>query len=105
MMKHPSVDGNKRIGTAAALIFLYFHGYWVEISDEKLEELALQAAGGQHDKEAVAPRLRPFVVTPPAAICREQVACCSAGAIAQQKREKLLVCGNQLASLVYSPLA
>ena len=66
MMNHPFVDGNKRVGTAATFVFFDFQGYWVEIPDEKLEELALQVAGGQLDKEKVAPRLRPFVVTPQA---------------------------------------
>lgn len=63
MMNHGFTDGNKRVGTVAAILFLDTHGYWLEMPDGELEELALQVAAGQVEKEEIASRLRPYVIT------------------------------------------
>lgn len=55
---HPFVDGNKRTGAAAALVFLDLNGTELNISDEALVELVLGVALGAIDKSAVAAVLR-----------------------------------------------
>ena len=61
MMNHGFTDGNKRVGTVAAILFLDTNGYWLEMPDDELEQLALQVAAGQLEKEEIAPRLRPYI--------------------------------------------
>lgn len=51
---HPFVDGNKRIGTAAALVFLDWHGVELDISDEELAEFVIALASSQVTKAQVA---------------------------------------------------
>ncbi len=63
MMNHGFTDGNKRVGTVAAILFLDLHGYWLEMPDGELEQLALQVAAGELEREEIAPRLRPHVTT------------------------------------------
>jgi len=63
MMNHGFTDGNKRVGTVAALLFLDIHGYWLDMPDGELEQLALQVAAGELEREEIAPRLRPYVTT------------------------------------------
>lgn len=46
---HPFVDGNKRIGTHAMLVFLDLNGIELEYEDEDLIRLILQIAAGQAD--------------------------------------------------------
>ncbi len=55
---HPFVDGNKRTGTAAALIFLYLNGFEVLASNEAVVELTLGVAEGQTPKSDIAVFLR-----------------------------------------------
>ena len=50
---HPFVDGNKRVGLEAALIFLELNGLSVETTDEELVELVLQVATSQVSKQAI----------------------------------------------------
>ena len=63
MMNHGFTDGNKRVGTVAAILFLDIHGYWLDMPDGELEQLALQVAAGELEREEIAPRLRPYVTT------------------------------------------
>ena len=63
MMNHGFTDGNKRVGTVAAILFLDLHGYWLEMPDGELEQLALQVAAGELEREEIASRLRPYVTT------------------------------------------
>jgi len=63
MMNHGFTDGNKRVGTVAAILFLDIHGYWLDMPDGELEQLALQVAAGELEREEIAPRLRPCVTT------------------------------------------
>ena len=59
---HPFVDGNKRIGLEASLVFLELNAYSVEATDEALVELVLAIAQGQHSKEDVASFFRSHTV-------------------------------------------
>ncbi len=51
---HPFVDGNKRVGLAAALTFLGMNGLWVETTNDALVELTLNVVEGRASKSDVA---------------------------------------------------
>ena len=53
VMNHPFVDGNKRVGAHAALLFLAFNDVHCEITPEELEELTLSVARGELDAESL----------------------------------------------------
>lgn len=55
LSNHPFVDGNKRAGTMAALVFLRANGVLDEElpPEEALEEAAFAVARGEMDKEAL----------------------------------------------------
>ncbi len=55
---HAFVDGNKRVGLLAALVFLDINGISIERDSETLYELTLAVAAGNADKEEVAGVLR-----------------------------------------------
>lgn len=50
VQNHPFVDGNKRIGLEASLVFLEINGYSIEAEDEQLIEIVLGVAQGRIDK-------------------------------------------------------
>jgi len=50
---HPFLDGNKRTGTAVALVFLTLNGIDHDIDDAALESLVLSAACGETGKEEI----------------------------------------------------
>jgi death on curing protein len=54
---HPFVDGNKRTGLLAAIVFLDVNGIGIEHASEALYELAMGVAEGRIDKAAVAVEL------------------------------------------------
>lgn len=58
VQNHPFVDGNKRIGLEAALLFLELNGVSVEASNEALVDLVLQTSQGQMFKPAIEDFLR-----------------------------------------------
>ncbi len=58
VQNHPFVDGNKRVGLEAALLFLEINGHPVETTDEALVDLVLQTAQGQVKKQKIAEFLR-----------------------------------------------
>ncbi len=58
VQNHPFVDGNKRTGTAAALVFLDLNGIETEIEDGALVDHVLAVAQGQIAKSEVADFLR-----------------------------------------------
>jgi death-on-curing protein len=58
VMNHAFVDGNKRVGTAAAVIFLDLNGVEIAPSDDSLVELILGVVAGQVSKAEVANFLR-----------------------------------------------
>ena len=55
---HPFVDGNKRTGVAAALVFLDLNGVEVLVDDDELVGMVLEVAQGRADKRAIASFLR-----------------------------------------------
>jgi len=54
VMNHPFVDGNKRVGLEAALIFLEINDARLHASDEELADLVLKTIDGQHRKREIA---------------------------------------------------
>jgi death-on-curing protein len=54
VMNHPFVDGDKRIGIAAAELFLELNGARLAASDAELEEPTLSAARGELAAESLA---------------------------------------------------
>ncbi len=55
---HPFVDGNKRTGLVAALVFLALNGIVIEVEDTKLEDLVWGVAEGKVTKSDVVAFLR-----------------------------------------------
>jgi death-on-curing protein len=55
---HPFIDGNKRTGTVAALVFLDLNGYEVHAPEDDLAKAVLDVAGGAADKASLAGFLR-----------------------------------------------
>ena len=53
VMNHAFVDGNKRVGTAAALMFLRLNGIRIREDEPALSELVLAVASGAADQAAV----------------------------------------------------
>lgn len=51
---HPFVDGNKRVGIAAAGLFLRVNGYRLQVNNDDLETFVLQVAQGQWRVEEMA---------------------------------------------------
>lgn len=51
---HPFIDGHKRVGAVAAIVFLELNGREVNASEEEYEELVLQVAQGTGDKPTIA---------------------------------------------------
>lgn len=51
---HPFVDGNKRVGLEAALLFPEINGYGIETTDEALVDLVLRTVQDQATKQQIA---------------------------------------------------
>lgn len=58
VQNHPFVDGNKRVGLEAALLFLEINEQSIETTDEALVELVLGTAQGRYSRGQVAEFLR-----------------------------------------------
>jgi death-on-curing protein len=58
VQNHPFIDGNKRVGGAAALAFLDLNGVEVIADEEAFADLVLAVAQSQADKEQIAAFLR-----------------------------------------------
>lgn len=54
VMNHPFVDGNKRVGLEAALIFLEINGIEIEATDEELVTAVLDVATSKLSKNDLA---------------------------------------------------
>lgn len=54
VQNHPFIDGNKRIGLEAALLFLAINDCLIEVEDDKLIQLVLSTAQGQTTKADIA---------------------------------------------------
>jgi death-on-curing protein len=55
---HPFLDGNKRVGAVAALVFLLLNGHDFDAPEDDLVEMVLSVAQGQIDKAEVAVFIR-----------------------------------------------
>lgn len=58
VMNHPFIDGNKRVGAAAAELFLVINGSRLLASDVDFQQVTLAAARGELDAERLAIWLR-----------------------------------------------
>jgi death-on-curing protein len=55
---HPFVDGNKRAGTVAAVVFLALNGEEVRVTNTALVQIVLSVARGETGKSGIAEFLR-----------------------------------------------
>lgn len=55
---HPFIDGNKRTGAVAALVFMLLNGIQVGINEDDLEKAVLAVAEGKWDKALVTEFIR-----------------------------------------------
>ncbi len=62
VQNHPFVDGNKRVGAVAALVFLRLNDQDVQATNLELESLVLSIAQGKADKAAIATFIRDHAV-------------------------------------------
>ena len=62
VQNHPFIDGNKRIGLEAGLVFLQMNGYSIETEDVFLVELILGVAQGKIEKPEIAEFFRTHAV-------------------------------------------
>jgi death on curing protein len=54
VMNHGFVDGNKRVGSHAAMLFLALNGSQTTITPKQLEEITLTVARGELEADALA---------------------------------------------------
>ena len=50
---HPFLDGNKRVGTMSALVFLELNDFDFDATDDELTDVVLQVASGKMPKDAL----------------------------------------------------
>lgn len=60
---HPLVDGNKRLGWLAAVVFLDINGYWLEAPDDDAYDLVMGVADGKYALAEVAECFRSWAST------------------------------------------
>jgi len=58
VQNHPFIDGNKRTGTVAAIVFLSLNGIELEANETQLEKLVIDVAKAKAGKNAIADFLR-----------------------------------------------
>jgi death-on-curing protein len=58
VQNHPFIDGNKRTGTVAAIVFLSLNGVELQADETQLEQLVIDVAKGKSGKSSVADFLR-----------------------------------------------
>lgn len=58
---HALVDGNKRLGWLATIVFLDVNGIWIEAPDDSAYELVISVASGAADLSEVARALESWV--------------------------------------------
>jgi death on curing protein len=51
---HPFIDGNKRTGAVASIVFLMLNGIDFQADENDLEEIVLRTAEGKIDKSTIA---------------------------------------------------
>jgi death-on-curing protein len=54
VMNHPFIDGNKRVGLEAALVFLEINSISIDASDDELVDLVLKTTTGSVTKTDIA---------------------------------------------------
>lgn len=54
VQNHPFIDGNKRTGAVAALVFLMMNGIEVNADEDSFEKMVRSAAEGKTDKATIA---------------------------------------------------
>ena len=54
VQNHPFVDGNKRVGVVAALVFLALNDLWIDVPEVSLEALVWSVARGETGKARAA---------------------------------------------------
>ena len=62
---HPFLDGNKRTGALAAVVFLELNGVDMDVPEEQFQDLVLRVAAGQAGKEEVTAFFRTHLPPPP----------------------------------------
>ncbi len=60
VQNHPSLDGNKRVGAATALVFLSMNGVETTMANQALVNTVLAVAKGKMDKPAIADFFRKY---------------------------------------------
>ena len=55
---HPLVDGNKRLGWLATVVFLDLNGRWLDAPDDEVHDLVVAVASGTADLHEIASALR-----------------------------------------------
>ncbi len=60
-MNHPFLDGNKRIGTATAIVFLEANGYRFTAPEDTLRQFAWKLASGEVEKDQVIAFLQQWI--------------------------------------------
>jgi death-on-curing protein len=63
VLNHPFLDGNKRVGAAAAELFVEINGGVVHATDEEFEHITLETAKGHVSAEALSIWFRQRLVT------------------------------------------
>lgn len=58
VQNHPFVDGNKRVGLVATVVFLELNGIELEANETDVEALVLRTARGESNKSEIATLLR-----------------------------------------------
>ena len=58
VQSHPFLDGNRRTGAMAAVVFLDVNGYEFTAGNEEFTEMVLQVASGRMEKPAIAEFLK-----------------------------------------------
>ena len=61
---HALIDGNKRLGWTAMVVFCDINGRWVEAPDDEAYDLVIGVAEGRYDGPAIASRLTRWVPPP-----------------------------------------
>ncbi len=57
---HPFIDGNKRTGAVASVVFLMMNGIELQADEDSFEKMVLSAAEGKIDKAVVAHFFREY---------------------------------------------
>ena len=57
LVRNPLVDGNKRLGWLATLVFLDINGHWVEAPDDDAYRLVMDVAAGELSLKEIAEAL------------------------------------------------